>query len=324
MKIRTPRRTAIRGYSVVELLTAISIIAVLIALLLPVIQRGRELTNASRTTANLQRLCKSAVESKQRTGKIPVLDSVWMDLGYPATAGYAMDGFALTVPTGSGDDKLELVAVPLPGVTGSVTLRVPFVPASVQGCSVVSTPIPSADGARTRMFNDLMATGALSLQRLVDLGLDPKQPGVTTNAVQANYIGTNLVAIQKSVSQPGAPPVTGWFVGEAFRIMRIGANGEQWTAFPDTTAITDGTSNTILFSLNGLETVTIEFYGNAAAAAGPLADLQAAKAAEARGDLAGKRAALTAFRAKVLVSGGAVTAPESAAIIAMADVLISS
>jgi type II secretory pathway pseudopilin PulG len=332
MTTTTTRRRTSSGFTTIELTTAAGIIAILIGLLLPAVQKVRESANASRTSANLQRLCVSATESKQRTGKLPILDSVWMDLGFPVTAGFATDGFAITVPTGSGNDKLELVATPLPGVTGSVTIRAPFVAASGESCAVTSTPIPSADGARTRMFNDVLATGVLAFQRLVDLGLDPSGPGTATNLVQGNYIGTNVLgntaangtfsfrSIQSGTSGPGAPPVTGWFVAEAFRILRLGANGEQWTIFPET-AVTDGTSNTILFSLSGLETTTRQFYGGAA---GPLADLQAAKTAEARGDVAGKRAALKAFQAKVLANGGVLTAPEAASLIALTEVLIAS
>lgn len=306
-------------------MAAIGIIAVLIALLLPALQPLRESANASRTANNLQRLCKQAVDRKLQTGKTPSLDSVWMDLAYPIAAGYALDGFALSVPAGSGNDKLELLAAPLPGITGSVTLRVPWAPADARACAVTSTPIPAADTARTEMFNDVLAAGVLAFQRLIDLGLNPSQPGLTANPVQGNYIGVNsFLAMQKTTSETIAPPVTGWFVSEAFRIMRLGANGEQWATLPSAGAIIDGTSNTVLFSTRTLETVTREFFGNATAAAGPLADLQAARTAEASGDIVGRRSALMAFRAKVILNGGSLTAPESASLISLTDVLISN
>jgi len=334
----TTRRRTSGGFSTIELVTATGIIAILIGLLLPAVQKMREAANAGRTSTNLQRLCGAATESKQRTGKVPALDSVWLDLGYPATAGFGTDGFAIQIDAGAGNDKLQLVATPVPGVTGAVTLRAPFVAGGGQGCAVASTPIPAADAARTRMFNEVLAAAALAFQRVVDLGLNPTQPDVAMNLVQGNFIGTNILvdpaangtysflSIQKAASEPGAPPVTGWFVSEAFRIMRLGANGEQWATFPNVavpSAIADGTSNTIMFSLRGLDTATRQFYGNSPAAAGPLADLESAKAAETRGDLAAKRSALTAFRTKVLANVGLLPAPEAASLVALADVLIA-
>ena len=68
---RTPRRTRLRGFTLVELLVVIAIIGILVALLLPAIQAARESARRSGCINNLKQLSLACVNYESAQGALP-------------------------------------------------------------------------------------------------------------------------------------------------------------------------------------------------------------------------------------------------------------
>jgi hypothetical protein len=160
---------------------ACSIIAVLIGLLLPAIQKKREEYAANQASANLTALLVASNEYFRQTGSYPRdIDqlaqfcqanpgSCSLD---PELATGRKDGYFFELLAdfdGDGDvdgaDFLAVAEPQYPGITGSVTLTI-----DQQGL-VTRTPTPGADEAREQMFNRIRAKAAETVVKL--LGLDP-------------------------------------------------------------------------------------------------------------------------------------------------------
>jgi hypothetical protein len=78
----------------------------------------------------------------------------------------------------------------------------------------------------------------------------------------------------------------------------------------------------LLFSYDGLGRITATYTGNAIALSGMLAKLEAAEAAEARGNLAGKAMALQKYRNKVKAERGrSLTRAEANTLLAISKTL---
>lgn len=274
-----------RGIVITELMTAAGIIAILIGLLLPSLQTLREQTNAARATTDVKKLCAMGLE-QQRAGQPVTLGSMWTAAGFSTANGFATNGYAVRVATGdvNGDGQVELIlnADPVAGVTGSVSLNAPV----LQGCPVTVNGMAGADTLRQQMLDQVKASGATALHRLSEMGLSQKD----YSTIQGTF---SFQSIQSEANRPGALPVVSSFVAEAYRHLRLGTNGEQWSTLPGTTVSVIDVSG--YFAPAWLVSAT-----RVPAAVSPnsgalLAEAEAAHAAGVRGDSFAEQAALSSF-----------------------------
>src|SRR5437870_10621397 len=120
------------GFTLIELLVATATVAVLIALLLPVIQRKREEYAANKATQNLTALMAASNEYFRMRGSYPNMLSDLAQFCTASPGSRSLNQGVLNGLTGGyiyaitiASEGFEVVAEPeVPGITGSVTLKI--------------------------------------------------------------------------------------------------------------------------------------------------------------------------------------------------------
>jgi prepilin-type N-terminal cleavage/methylation domain-containing protein len=331
------------GFTLIELLTAIAIIAVLIALLLPVIQQKREEYALNKAAQNLTAMLVASQEYFRLMGShstsIPQLVqfcsanpgscSLNPQLATGRTGGYI---YTIIIP-GPHTFEAEPEA---PGITGSYTLTI-----GPDGL-IDSEPTPGADEARQQAFDDILVSGARTVNEL--LALNPAatfqaraftetslESGGTVNFGDTN--GDGRVDMQEFANttfddQALKAPVEA-FISRASQELRLDtlsqtdreavsvATGDivgdgadllfSYDVLANLTGLlaADGTSNTILLAITS--------------------KLEAAEAAEESGNQTAKSKALKQYKKLVKAQkGSAFSRANMNLLLKLADCLVSS
>jgi prepilin-type N-terminal cleavage/methylation domain-containing protein len=334
------------GFALIELLAATAIIAVLIALLLPVIQRAREEYARKMAADNLRALLVASNEYFQVTGSYPrqLADLSEYCSANPGSCQLSAEllsgragGYAYDFDADGDVDGADFLAVAepeFPGITGSVTLTID------RNGVITSTPTPGADAAREQAFDDLLGRAADTAAQL--LKLDPNAisevrgyVGMTTvnagtlasvfDTLDADKDGevsiSEVMAIDNTLGS-FSPTLKG-FLDALYRDLKWDSLSNE-----DRQAIAVGmseldTSQPLLLSYDGLGNLTSILInwgdGNAEAL---IAKLEAAEAAEAIGDLKGKSKALKQYRNLVKAERGrSLTRAEANILITISNTL---
>ena len=160
------RSASSRGFTLIELLVVIAIIAVLIALLLPAVQKVREAANRSAVTNTLGSLSVSALAYHADTGHFPNSFAELLEVAACPSDG-AAHGFQL-VPKTIAPHELLIHAEPIPGVTGGDKLILHVFPPP-RGPSLASAGMPGAEDGRNAMFRKLKVIAAQEIAALAYL-----------------------------------------------------------------------------------------------------------------------------------------------------------
>ena len=179
------------GFTLIELLVVIAIIAVLIALLIPAVQKVREAVARGQVTNNLNELRTDFNTFHFQNGNYP---TTWNEFGdwcarypnfcdrsfielrqagqlngwqYSFTLGPAVGVSRSASPNETNQPGFQLEAEPIfPGITGSESLVLS------QNGNVRRFPTPGADEGRQRMFARIRDKGAQTLSDLLRLDRD--------------------------------------------------------------------------------------------------------------------------------------------------------
>jgi prepilin-type N-terminal cleavage/methylation domain-containing protein len=160
------RSSASRGFTLIELLVVIAMIAVLIAMLLPAVQKGREAANRAAASEKLNELATASLAYHTGNGQFPGSFAELLDVGGLPPDG-AIFGFQL-VPKTIDPQELLIHAEPIPGVTGGDKLILHVLPPPVEA-SLVSAVMPGAEEGREEMFRQLKLVAAQEIAALVYL-----------------------------------------------------------------------------------------------------------------------------------------------------------
>jgi type II secretory pathway pseudopilin PulG len=318
------------GIATVLPLVVIAIIAILIGLLLPAVQKVRENSNAGTASRTLVQVCQAAQTYRSTNSAYP---SSLLELGSLINDPTLLltgteDGYQFTITQATSTAWAAQAAPVMPGVTGSDEFIVD------QTCAEQDVSLPGATVQRQLMFSAILAAGAEAMGGLLSSNPDvPSQVKSFVDSSSTTPMVSQMVSAQTSSgshvsfssilhADQNSEPLR-QFLAFLPQAMHLGAGNEDVTSLPGV-QLTDlsGPLRTRLLSSQGLCGLTQLYETNPAVSHSFCATLSLAQAAEDRGDVQAKAAALSAYRQAVEAqTGKTLTAHQASLLITLVAAL---
>jgi prepilin-type N-terminal cleavage/methylation domain-containing protein len=238
------------GFTLIELIVVIAASAMMMALLLPAVQRVRESSNRAQSTNNLRQIAIAAHNYHQSQGRFPALLAELLErAGFPDTG--ELDGYKASSYAADASGW-TLAMNPVAGVTGSETA---FARGFRDGQVAIEwRPTPGAQEGRNRMFDEVRAAvsteiavrlmpraralaGASADRTIAQAIASPDAPRRSVEILQDPNGNLTFASIRQAaganfVLSDGSVRHLRSIIERALAPMRLGAYGERPDRFP--------------------------------------------------------------------------------------------
>jgi prepilin-type N-terminal cleavage/methylation domain-containing protein len=333
-------RSNVQGFTLIELIVVIAIVAALPVLLLPAIQKAREAAAQFDASTNLSQLITASQEYRNRMGSYPrrVDDLIGWDLSPldPEVARGKKNGYLYEIVE-SDQDHCRVEALPeYAGITGSLTMGAVITRNDVRSYQIISA---GADEAKERMLNNIRDKAAETVARLLNLDnsatsqvrevesadtkfgvfntLDSDDDGrVSVEEILASSSTIEDAELRRPMDQFLA------YVAEEMKFDSLSQAEKRTIAVG--MADLEQRNWPVLLSYDGLCHLTKRWVNHPDISDSLCSSLESAEAAEARGDVEGKNRSIQKYQKQVRSQiGQAITGSDAKRLNTLAESMVS-